>query len=102
MMVLPDWSLRAVKGLAGLLWAGGLMLMGLWLWEHFGDRSMEGRLLSLSALAGGLFVFMWMVADDVFPASNEVVTGFLKALVGVIFWASIGLVVIVMGVGALG
>ena len=73
----------------GLLWAGVLILLGLWSWRY-------QPALALCPLAGGEFLAMWLIADDVAPRANPAVTGFVKLVVCLIFWMSLATGVVML------
>lgn len=73
---------RLCKLSLGLLWAGALILLGLWLWGY-------QPAIALCPLAAGEFLAMRLIADDLSPRANAAATGFVKLVVCLIFWMSL-------------
>jgi hypothetical protein len=85
-----------LRRLAGLFWSGSMMLAGLVLLsklpalEDYGEKARQLALgLSVLMVSGGQFVFMALVADDIFPNVPAAMAGFLKATAGIVFWATL-------------
>ena len=93
-----SWLARPLRLALGYVWALVLMLIGLWLWDQRGQPvfdhtgwlgvadpvicSQVARSLSIFAIAGGLFVFMFLVADDLCPKVPTIISEFLEFFAG--------------------
>jgi len=84
-MALVNWLilLRMTKLSLGMIWAGALILFGLWLWRN--RIPTEG----LFFLAMGEYILMFMVIDDLCPFAPASITGFLKTTAALIFFFSL-------------
>ncbi|MCE7974059.1 MAG: hypothetical protein DYG92_06995 [Leptolyngbya sp. PLA1] len=84
-------TLLIALSLPALAWAGGLVVLGLALLGHGAaggplPQVVGGRdWLGLAALAGGLFVFMLLVADRWFPRAAPRAVAILEAAVFALF-----------------
>jgi len=89
------WLLRLVRWQFGLIWSGGLILVGLWSFDQ--DLMLRGHnvahMAGLCAIAAGEFVLMWVVIDDVCPDAEPMMTGLLKLVAAMLFWGAGGLCV---------
>ena len=87
---------------AAILLSGGLILLDPrwtqsqpeleWLAVWVGPWPASGAVylgLAIALIAGSQFVFMLFLADDACPDAPMVVTGILKAVVGLFTWASL-------------
>ena len=88
------WLARPLRLGLGYVWSASLLLFGLWLWEQrtevvlplmgwagTGDlRTWEQivRGFAVFATAGAQFVFMFLVADDLFPNTPLMISEFLE------------------------
>ena len=89
--------MRVLRISTGCLWAGGLLLVGLWLWGQplsftDGDAMAAGYLeviLMVLLIAAGQFIFMVFVADVLCPDAPMVVTGLLKGIAGATGWIAL-------------
>ncbi|GIW73713.1 MAG: hypothetical protein KatS3mg103_0235 [Phycisphaerales bacterium] len=67
----------AVLALVASAWAGALVVAGLWLVFTAGPRwpmfSVPATLGGWTAMAMGMFVFMFLVADRVFPIAGRTI-----------------------------
>jgi len=95
--------LKLTRCVFGYVWAASLLLAGGWLWQHrevLPDHAMFLNSLAVLCMAGGVFVFMVLVADELLPDAPLAVRGFLKTFVGVVWclalvvsgWLGIGMV----------
>ncbi len=75
--------LRITKLSLGMIWAGTLILFGLWLWHS------RIHIEALIFLAMGEYILMFMVIDDLCPYAPSVVTGFFKITAALIFFYSL-------------
>lgn len=103
-----SWLARPLRIALGYVWALALMLIGLWLWEQHGQPvhhpntwlemadplvwSHIARSLAIFAIAGGGFVFMFLVADDLCPKAPTIISEFLEFFsgmlaIGALLWA---------------
>jgi len=77
-------SLAALTAVA-TFWAAGLVVAGLWLVFSLGPRwpmfSSAATMGGLTAIAMGLFVFMFLVADRLFPAAGRLVGWMIEVVV---------------------
>jgi hypothetical protein len=70
--------------MVGLLWGGGLIFAGL-----AGLSAPDVHpVMALCPLAGGEFVILWMVADELCPRANVWISGSLKLITALVFWVA--------------
>jgi len=107
--------LTAARLILGYLWGAGLLGVGLVVWRRpvpveaaltrsssglNGSAAWAGQLsdavgqivlgLSVWAMAGGVFVFLVMVADVVCPRVPMGISGFAKTFTGAAAWLALG------------
>lgn len=78
----------------GYLWASGLLLCGIWLWGRHSVQELVFppalvRIGAIWAIAAAQLVFMVLVADDLCPRMPMVFTGWLKLLLGALWWTAL-------------
>ncbi len=89
-----SWLARPLRLGLGYLWAAALLMFGLWLWNQHGEvvTSLMGwaptndsrawgqivRSLSIFAMSGAQFVFLFLVADELFPNTPLLFSEFLE------------------------
>src|SRR5690606_19292153 len=91
------WRLSGAAGMTGVtVWAGGLVVLGLWLvfslaprWSMFG---VPAKLGGLTAVVIGQFVFAQLVADRLFPGAARIIgwrleIGLLVLILAALGWA---------------
>lgn len=71
---------QAAKLVFGTGWSGAWVILGLWLLENY------SLILAVGPIAAGLFVLMYLVADDLVPGASPTVTGFMKLTVALVFF----------------
>jgi hypothetical protein len=71
---------RASKLLAGTVLSGVAVISGLWFCEN------TSPILAVGPVAAGLYVLMYMVADDLVPGASPTATGFMKLTVALVFF----------------
>ena len=76
--------LRVLKIGLGGLWALGLLVFGFGVLMNV--EGLLARMLGVGAIAGGEFVLMWMVADDVCPKAPVGARGMMKLTSAFVFW----------------
>ena len=91
-------TLRLFKISLGIVWSIGCLVFGFWLWQRglqpiignldilSGSQRQLSTLISIWIIAGGEFVLMWLVADDICPKASANVASFLKLTAGCLFW----------------
>ncbi len=97
--------MRALRIVLGYLWSVVLLLIGVWLWRHhaeiiaglggvLGDDPVVlmrlARCASVFAVSGGLFVYMFLVADDLCPNAPMTLSGFLRFFTGTLAMGTLG------------
>ena len=75
---------KSARVLIGLLWGGALFWAGLVGLKHENVHVV----MAICPLAGGEFVILWMVADELCPRANVWISGLLKAITALIFWVA--------------
>lgn len=79
----------------GSVGAVGLLLTCFWLWDQAGFTGPDCLYQSLCqsmavwAMAASQFVFMVLVADDLYPRMPMVVAGILKLFTGALWWGAL-------------
>lgn len=80
----PRTNIRVVLLVIATAWAMLMSFFGAWLWMHdphalrFSPSIKQG--LALSACSGGLFLFMTLVADRLFPRAQRTLASGLELL----------------------
>lgn len=90
--------MRTWRLVLGCIWAGALLLIGLWLWDMpikdtgpgTADLARLVRCGAVWAIAASQFVFMVFVADALFPRAPRSLTSFLKLVTGMLVWLTLG------------
>lgn len=86
----------------GSLWAGLLVLVGLWLLTEWAARLESARgvcvLAGVTAVAMGQFVFAALVADRLFPGASIWARGAVQGLSGAVYVAG-GLLLVMVLIG---
>jgi hypothetical protein len=85
------WLAWVLTVVLGATWSAGLLLAGFWMWRSRGEALLVTPTAALMPLAAGWFVWMYLVADELCPRASPAVTGFLKLVVGMVFWGAVGL-----------
>jgi hypothetical protein len=86
------WGWRVLRGVSLLLggaWAVGLMWVGCVWWEWEGGRAWLGPLGVWVPWSAGLYVWMFLVSDELCPAGARRVGGAGKAAAAMVFWAAV-------------
>ena len=88
---------RAAMAIVATLWAGSLVVLGLWLvfslapmWSMF---ALPAVLSGLTAVVMGQFVFAYLVADRLFPGAARIIgwrleIGSVLLILAGLFWAA--------------
>lgn len=71
---------RAMRLVAGVELSGIGVLCGLWMALNLSP------ILSVGPLAAGIFVLMYLVADDLVPGASQAATGIMKLTVALVFF----------------
>lgn len=97
---LASGLLLGIRVLAGVTWAGGLVLIALACFERYPlwIGAELARAAGVCCLAAGEFVLMAMVLDVLCPRAIGAVVWTLKWTAGLTFWGSAGLCVYLVGV----
>ena len=87
-----SWLSLSLIVLASLPWSLTLGVLGVWMLDHRQDGMFESSAIATSggvaALCGAQLVFLFCIADRVFPKANQIMTRAIEGGLGAIFLGS--------------